>query len=229
MIDEIKRSYFNPTQTLTLVSRCLSLLTTELNESLGLSAIAQSCTDNMNLLDASLSRTQKSDYTLKLKELDGKCDDAFKFIKALTKAYRYSHVKEEREAANQLYDVLHEHIPRIEDLGYVKEMATLKALDSELAKEKFAAAIALLNLAAYITYLAQCRNDFEQMYIEKNITEADKTESINTSDAASKAIESLMALTQIINANLLISPTPEVKELAINMNSIIESVTRASK
>ncbi len=229
MINEIKRSYFNPTQTLTLLSRCLSVLTPELVKSLGLTAAAISCTDHMNLLDASLSRTQKSEFTHKLKELDNKCDDAYKFLKAITKAYRFSHVAAEREAAGLLYGVMHNHIPAIEDLGYVKEMATLKALGTELSKEKYAAAIGLLNLARYVDYLMQCRNDFEQLYIEKNIAEADKIESIKTSDAATQAMESLIALTQIINANLLIAPTPEAKEIATNMNSVIESVARASK
>ncbi|MBK3518818.1 DUF6261 family protein [Carboxylicivirga marina] len=229
MINEIKRSYFNPTQTLTLVSRCMSLLTPELSESLGLTTVAAKCSDNMNVLDASLSRTQKSEYTHKLKELDNKCDDAFKMIKALTKAYRYSHIAEEREATNLLYDVMHEHIQNVQELGYVRQMAKLKALDSELSKDKYKAAIARLSIDVYVSYLISCRNDFEQLYIEKNIAEADKKESVQTSDAASMAIESLMALTSIINANLLIAPTPEAQELATNLNSVIEAVSRASK
>lgn len=229
MINEIKRSYFNPTQTLTLVSRCLSLLTPETNETLGLTAVVKKCSDNMNLLDASLSRTQKSDYTHKLKELDNKCDDAFKMLKGLAKAYRYSHIEEERDAANLLYDALHEHIRSIAGLGYVKQMAKLKALGTELKKEKYTSAIALLKFDVYVTHLIQCRDDFEELYIKKNVAEADKAEGLKTTEAANMVIESLVALTNIINANLLISPTDEVRDLASNMDSIIEAVSKASK
>lgn len=229
MINEIKRSYFNPTQTLTLVSRCISLLTPENKESLGLTKIADKCAENMNLLDASLSRSQKSEFTRKLKELDNRCDDAFKMLKGLAKAYRYSHIEEERDAANMLYDALHKHIQSIEELGYVKQMAKLKALGTELKKEKYLSAIALLKFDVYVTYLIQCRDDFEELYIKKNVEESDKAEGLKTTEAANMVIESLMALTNIINANLLIAPTEEVQELASNMNSIIEAVSKASK
>ncbi len=229
MITQIKRSYFNPTQTLTLISRCISAIGEDNRNALGLSTALNACTESMNALDESLSHTSASDYTQEVKELDNKCDDAYRFLRAISKAYKLSHKEEERQAANTLFAVLHKHIPSIEALGYVREMATLKALASELNKEKHLKAIQRLQLEEYVDYLAACRNDFEALYIKKNIAEADKGDRLKTSDAANKCIEALMAMIQIINAHLLLSPTPETEELATNFNSIIEAVSKASK
>ncbi len=229
MIEEIKTSYFNPTETLMLASRCLSVLPPEIIETLGLSAAVSTVNNGIEVLDKSLSRTQKSEYTHRLKAQGEVCTDAVRCLKLLAKSYRLSHVSSHKEAGILLYNVIDQHLPDVKALGYVKKMGKIKALASELEKQKYLDAIALLAMQVYVEHMVTAGEQFEAIYQEKNIAEADKNMSISTSDASKMVLESLIQLRKIINAHLLLNGSEELRQLGLNMNSVIESVSNASR
>jgi hypothetical protein len=73
------------------------------------------------------------------------------------------------------------------------------------------------------------KDAFEKLYVEKNVSEKDRADTISTTIAAKNLLASLEEIIEKLNAHLLLNPSPELKELATSLNSVIDSVTKASK
>jgi hypothetical protein len=128
-----------------------------------------------------------------------------------------------------LYKVIKQHIPDISKLGYVNEMAKITALGTELQEVKYKTAAQTLNVTYEIQYMIDSKNAFEKLYVEKNVNEKDRADTLSTTIAAKNLLGSLEEIIEKLNAHLLLNPSPELKELATSLNSVIDSVTKASK
>jgi HAMP domain-containing protein len=229
MIQEIKKSFFSPTQTLTLATRISVLIITAIVNALNLGKEKEKVEAGINTLDDSLSRTLSSDYTQRLREADDKCDEIVRFLTNYTRSFNTHHVAEKRNAGAILYNVIKQHIPNVNNLGYVNEMAKITALGTELQQDKYKIAAQTLNIEYEIQYMIDSKNAFEKLYVEKNVSEKDKADTLSTKVASHALLGSLEELIEKLNAHLLLNPTDELQELAKSLNSVIDSVTQASK
>ncbi|MFA8451963.1 MAG: DUF6261 family protein [Bacteroidales bacterium] len=229
MIKEIKKSVFTTTQSLTLGTRVNGLIVEPIVETYNLGVEKGKVETDIRILDDSLSRSPSSDYTQRLKAADDKCDNIVRFLTNYSKCFSYHPAPEKQDAGMLLYKVIKQHIPDINNLGYVNEMAKITALGTELQEEKYKTAAQTLNITYEIQYMIDSKNAFEKLYVEKNVIEKDKADTLSTTVAAKNLLESLEDIIEKLNANLLLNPSSELKELATSLNSVIDSVTKASK
>jgi vacuolar-type H+-ATPase subunit I/STV1 len=229
MIQQIKKSVFTATQSLTLGTRVNGLIVEPIVKTYNLRVEKGKVENGIDILDDCLSRSPASDYTHGLKEADGKCDESVRFLTNNTKSFFNHHLPEKRDAGMMLYKIIKQHITDISKLGYVNEMAKITALGTELQEDKYKTAAQTLNLTAEIQYMIDSKNAFEKLYVEKNVSERDRTNMVGTKYATKKLLESLEEIIEKLNANLLLNPSPELKELATSLNSVIDSVTKASR
>jgi hypothetical protein len=229
MINEIKKSVFTTTQSLTLGTRVNALIPTPIVVAYNLGVAKGKVETDIRILDNSLSKSPSSDYTQRLKAADDKCDDIVRFLTNYTKSFFRHPASEKQEAGMILYKVIKQHIPDISKLGYVNEMAKITALGTELQEEKYKKAAQTLNITYEIQYMIDSKDAFEKLYVEKNVSEKDRADTISTTIAAKNLLASLEEIIEKLNAHLLLNPSPELKELATSLNSVIDSVTKASK
>ncbi len=229
MIEKIKTSYFNPTQTLTLGTRCLALLPDSLQEELNLTNETAELKDGIARLDDSLSRSMRSDYTEKLTHASELCHRSIRFLTLHTQSYMYSQQAEEVEAGKMLYGIIKQHVADINRIGYVREMAKIKALHTELQQDKYKAATKKLKLESQIKHLIDSRNTFEALYLEKNESEKGKKDILSTDESSHIIFQALKKIIDKINAHLLLTPSETLDSLAHSWNSVVHSVSIASK
>jgi hypothetical protein len=87
MITEIKKSVFTTTQSLTLGTRVNGLIVEPIVNTYKLGVEKGKIETDIRILDNSLSKSPSSDYTLRLKEADDKCDDIVRFLTKYSKSF----------------------------------------------------------------------------------------------------------------------------------------------
>lgn len=209
--------------------RCIALMPAAMQETLNIAGIAEQLQRNITALDESLSRTISSTFTQQLVGADEVCDNSIRFLTIHTQSYLYSHDKAKRDAGELLYNVIKQHIPQVSNLGYINEMAKIKALHTELQKTNLANAAKTIGVEEAIAHMINSRDAFETLYLQKNMAEKDKTATLSTKDASNAVLTSLQELIDKLNAHLLLNPTEELSQLKSSFNSVIDSVSKASK
>lgn len=191
----------------------LPMLTTQIDE----------LQKQFDLITASFKKESGSAKSIDLKDLDRERDRATQGIKDIAEAYLYHFDDKYVRAGDAIVRSMNKYAKSITRLGYTAQTTVINNLIEDWDNDAdLQAAIVLLHLETWKTKLSELNETFNATYIARNEEEADKSKTQSATVMRKGMEDAYRELAKYLNANLILSATPELEQAADRLNTLIQ-------
>jgi hypothetical protein len=226
MLKNSRLAVYRNSEVLAFASNVLDVLTARNLAYLStVQAALQTAHDDMS---TAFKKESGSIITEDLKALDKRRDDAIRGIILVARGYEYHFDEATRKAAVAVLRSIRKYSKNVATLSYQAETSTIKNIIADWTNNAdLTAAVTLLGLTAWQTELETANNAFDQTYVSRSQSDAQKSLQAPVSELRKPVEDAYQTVGNHLTANLVINPSQDLTETVAEVNALVDKYNLA--